>query len=84
MAFGRLLYYNRAIKMPEILGAGVYLGGSLEAGRIKDRFAATDDPGTLYSASVFLAADSFMGPGYFGIGAGKGGRVNVYLILGVP
>ena len=84
MAFGRLLYYNRAVKLPDLLGSGVYLGGSLEAGRVKDRFDATADPGTLYSASAFLAADSFMGPGYFGVGVGKGGRLNVYLILGVP
>src|SRR5258706_437394 len=34
-AFGRLMYYNRAIPLPDLLGSGLFLGGSLEAGRIQ-------------------------------------------------
>jgi NTE family protein len=42
------------------------------------------DTGTLYSGSVFLSADTFLGPAYFGLGVGTGGRANVYLMLGMP
>ena len=84
MAFGRLLYYNHAVKLPRILGSGVYAGGSLEAGQVREQINGEPDTGTLLSASVFLAADSFLGPAYFGVGVGKGGRVSVYLVLGIP
>jgi NTE family protein len=82
MAFGRLLYYNRAVKLPTILGSGIYVGGSLEAGRTTG--SISDTPGTVWSGSVFLAADSFLGPGYLGLGYGEGGRWAVYLLLGIP
>jgi NTE family protein len=84
MAFGRLLYFNHAVKLPRILGSGVYAGGSLEAGQVKEQLNGAPDTGTLLSASVFLAADSFLGPAYLGFGVGKGGRANLYLVLGVP
>src|SRR5690606_20384012 len=34
MAFARLMYYNRTLPLPDLLGSGVYLGASLEAGRV--------------------------------------------------
>jgi NTE family protein len=84
MTFGRILYFNHAIKLPKLLGSGVYVGGSLEAGQMRDQLNGEPDTGTLWSGSVFLAADSFLGPAYFGLGLGKGGRASVYLMLGVP
>ncbi len=84
MAFGRLMYYNRALSLPDILGSGMYLGGSLEIGQMKDRIAGFGDTGTLKSGSVFLGADSFLGPGFFGLGFAPGNRWTVYLLLGAP
>ena len=84
MAFGRLMYYNRALPLPDLLGSGMYLGGSLEVGQMKDRFAGFGDTGTLKSASVFLGADTFLGPSYVGVGAAPGNRWTVYLLLGAP
>ena len=52
------MYYNQAIKLPDLLGSGVYMGGSLEAGRVQNRFDGRPDHNTKYSASVFLAADT--------------------------
>jgi len=83
MAFGRLMYYNRALALPDILGSGMYVGGSLEVGRLKERIDGSDS-GTLKSASIFLGADSFMGPGYFGLGVAPGNRWTIYLLLGAP
>jgi len=84
MALGRLMYYNRAVPLPDILGSGVYIGGSLEAGQMKDRFDGRSSAGTIWSGSIFLAADTFLGPAYFGLGAGEAGRWSLYLLLGVP
>jgi NTE family protein len=84
MGFTRLMYYNHAIKLPDILGSGVYVGASLEAGQIRSRLDGAGGKGTLFSGSAFLAADTFLGPAYFGLGAGEAGRWSLYLLLGVP
>jgi len=84
MGFGRLMYYNRTYALPEILGSGTYVGASLEAGRMASRAAGQPDKGTLTSASVFVGADTFLGPAYLGVGVGEAGRWSVYLLLGVP
>jgi NTE family protein len=84
MAFGRLMYYNRTYALPEILGSGMYVGASLEAGNMTNRVGGQAGQGTLTSASVFIGADTFLGPAYFGVGVGEAGRWSVYLMLGVP
>jgi NTE family protein len=83
-AFGRLMYYNRTLPLPDILGSGIYVGGSAEIGRITDRFDSLPSPGTLWSGSVFLGADTFLGPLFFGLGLGQSGNWNLYLLLGAP
>jgi NTE family protein len=85
MAFGRLMYYQRAVRLPSLLGSGVYWGASFEAGRITGGAAPPSaSPATKYAGSLFLGADTFLGPAYFGVGAGEGGRYGLYLLLGVP
>jgi NTE family protein len=84
IALARILYFNHAIKLPQILGSGVYVGGSLEAGQIWEQVNGAPDTGSLISASVFLSADSFLGPAYFGFGFAKSGRASIYLMLNVP
>jgi NTE family protein len=83
-ALGRLLYYNRALPLPDVLGSGIYLGGSAEVGRMSDRFDGLPSAGTLWSGSVFLGADTFAGPAYLGFGFGKSGTWSLYLLLGAP
>jgi NTE family protein len=84
MAFGRVAYYNRALPLPDLLGSGLYVGGTLEAGRLKNRIDTVGDTGTLKSASMFVGADTFMGPSYFGLGFAPGNRWTVFLLLGAP
>ena len=84
MTFGRVMYYNRVLPLPSILGSGVYVGGSLEAGAVHGRFDGLPSKGTVVSGSVFLAAETFAGPAFFGLGAGESGRWSLYLLLGVP
>lgn len=82
--FGRLMYYNRTLPLPDLLGSGVYVGGSVEAGEMHSRFDGLPFGGTIWSGSVFLAADTFAGPAYFGFGKGEAGRYSLYLLLGAP
>jgi NTE family protein len=84
MAFGRIMYYNRVVPLPELLGSGVYLGASLEAGRVERRFDNLPDVGTVYAGSIFAGADTFIGPVYLGLGWGERGHVGVFLLVGVP
>jgi NTE family protein len=84
MAFARLVYYNRALPLPDILGAGVYAGASVEVGQVRNRFDGLPNQGTVWSGSLFLAANTFVGPAYFGLGAGESGRWSLYLLLGAP
>jgi NTE family protein len=82
--FGRLMYYNRILPLPEILGKGVFAGASAEVGNIRNRADGLPSPGTQYSGSLFLGANTAAGPGYFGVGFGNGGAFSVYLLLGAP
>jgi NTE family protein len=84
MAFGRLMYYNRSLPLPDLIGSGVYLGGSIEAGWVRDRFDGQPNGPTAKSVSVFLGAQTFLGPAYFGVGFGPDKRSMVYLLLGAP
>lgn len=82
--YARLDYRNRAMRIPSILGSGVFLGGSLEVGQMNELLGSNRDSGTRYSASLYLAADTAMGPAYLGLALGDDGRRAVYLMLGVP
>ena len=83
-AFGRAMYYNRVFPLPDILGAGVFAGASAEIGKIRDRVDGLPSPGTLYSGSLFLGAQTVAGPGYLGVGFGNSGAFSIYLLLGAP
>lgn len=79
----RLVYYNRLHQFgPAFLDIPLYLGGSLEYG---DVFEDTDDvsaSGMLVGGSVFLGADTFMGPAFGGIGYTEGGEYSIYFLVG--
>jgi NTE family protein len=77
------MYYNRTLPLPDLLGSGVYVGGAAEVGRISDRSDGLTTPGTIWSGSAFLGADTFLGPAYVGVGVGAG-RWSLYLLLGAP
>jgi NTE family protein len=83
-AFGRLMYYYRWLPLPSIMGSGVYLGASGEVGNIRNRVDGLPSPGTRYSGSLFLGADTAAGPAYLGAGFGNNGAFSVYLLLGAP
>ena len=83
-AFGRLMYYDRIFPLPDILGSGVYLGGTAEVGWMSDRFDGLPAGGARWSTSLFLGAETFAGPAYVGFGVGGAGNWSLYLLLGAP
>lgn len=88
----RLMSYWRVASLPPMLGSGVYLGGSLEAVRVKDRLVipyGMDEenmemvrPGWLYGGSLFAAADTLIGPLFLGLGYSPKGKAIGYFYLG--
>jgi NTE family protein len=82
--FGRAMYYNRIFPLPDLLGSGVFAGMSAEVGNIRDRVDGLPSPGTLYSGSLFLGAQTFAGPAYLGAGFGNSGAFSMYLLVGAP
>jgi NTE family protein len=82
IAFGRLVYYRKLSKA--VLTEGVYAGASLEAGRIGGQFVPGNPTGAVGAGSLFLAADTPLGPMYLAYGIGEAGNTTFYFFLGLP
>ena len=80
---GRLVYTYRFADLPSPLGRGIYLGGSLEAGAVSNRFDPTTADGTLYCGSLFFAADTILGPFHAAYGRAADGSGSIYIMLGI-
>jgi NTE family protein len=82
LAFGRLVYYRKLTKA--VLTEGVYAGASFEAGRIGGPLVPGSPTDAQTCGSVFLAADTPLGPMYLGYGMGEDGNRTLYFFLGRP
>lgn len=60
----------------------VYLGGTLEYGRVYNREDGGFDTGYITAGSVLLGLDTFVGPLVFGLGGNEEGETALYLKLG--
>ena len=83
VGFARAIYYHQIANVP-IIGRGVYVGGSLEAGNVwnsRDDISAKD---LITAGSLFLAADTWLGPFYIAYGLASNGQSSWYLFLGRP
>jgi NTE family protein len=83
--FGRVVYRYQ-LRGIEALADRLFLGGSLEAGRIQDRLNGTlgTDEDLRFATSAFLAASTVLGPVYLGGGVSEGGDRAFYLFVGRP
>jgi NTE family protein len=93
VAYGNLVYYRKIAAIPAPLGRGIYIGGSLEVGRLWDtavRNRVTGAPQLLapektrYGGSLFISADSFVGPLHLAWGLSGEGDSSFYVLLGQP
>jgi NTE family protein len=79
----RIIYYNELERFgPSFIDVPLYGGFSLEYG---DTFDDRDDfeiGDMRVGGSVFLGADTFLGPIYLGAGVTEGGEQAVFLSIG--
>ena len=83
LGFGRAVYYHKLATVP-FIGGAIYAGGSLEAGNVWQQRADVAASDLVKAGSVFLAADTFLGPFYIAYGRASGGASSFYLFLGRP
>lgn len=82
LVFGRATYYYRLT--PPALTRGFFAGASLEAGNAWTARRDIDAGDLRSGASVFLGADTGLGPLYFGLVWAPRGEAGLYLLLGRP
>ncbi len=81
MGFARVIGYHQFAQLP-LVGRAIYVGGSLEAGNVWEGSSDISVKGLVTAGSVFLAADTWLGPFYVGYGLASGGQRSFYLYLG--
>ena len=82
--FGSLTYAYQIATLPTPLGRGVFLGGSLEVGGLYDTNEELTPSGTRFGSSLFVGADTWLGPAFLALGLGGDGYGTAYLMLGRP
>ena len=85
-AVGRVIYYRQIRSNPirGLLDASLYLGGSLELGNAWQNSSEVKFSNSLFAGSLFLGADTFIGPVYLAGGLAEGGNSAFYLFIGRP
>lgn len=80
---GQMIYYRNILGSDVALfDVPVYVGGSLEAGNIYDSNDDIELDDVIAAGSMFIGADTFVGPVYFGAGAAERGNYSAFLFLG--
>lgn len=81
---GRMIYYRRLNPSYfDVLSFPLYLGTSLEYGRVYNRGDDESfDTGYFAAGSLLLGMDTFLGPLFFGLGANEEGQEALYMKLG--
>lgn len=85
-AVGVAIYYHRLRTNPlrGFLNASLYVGGSLELGNAWQDSSDVSLGNTITAGSLFIGADTFIGPVYFAGGLAEGGNSALYLYVGRP
>jgi NTE family protein len=86
VGLARAVYSYELAALPAVLGRGVYVGGSLEASHANLGLDLNDGGGIRPSASLFLGADTFLGPAFLAWGQAFGDEnaETLYFMLGMP
>ncbi|MCL4807249.1 MAG: hypothetical protein KJ062_05560 [Thermoanaerobaculia bacterium] len=83
-AYAAVTLQHRIASLPTRVGRGVFLGGTVEAGRVWARREEIGFDGVRPAGGLFVGADTVLGPIYAGFGAGYGGNTSLYVFLGRP
>ena len=81
--FGRLNWYTRLTDTP-VFARGFFVGASLEAGNAWDQRSQMSLAGLRGGGSVYLGADTGIGPMYLGITYAPRGELGIALFIGRP
>ena len=93
MAFAGLAYYRQIASLPPPIGRGLYLGASLEAGRLSEGVVRNPVTGqnviispekTGVGGSLFFGSDTWIGPAFLGLGVSGSGETAIYVLIGRP
>ena len=83
IVFGRLTWYRRSLEAP-LFTRGFFIGATLEAGNAWETWRAVELSELRSGMSVFLGADTALGPVYFGLTYAPRGSAGLYLFIGRP
>lgn len=84
LLFAGAILSRRISNLPTGLGQGVYAGTALEAGRVRANINGdADNDNVAFSGSLFLAANTVLGPFYLLGAVGDNNKSALYLALGV-
>ncbi|HWG75277.1 MAG TPA: patatin-like phospholipase family protein [Steroidobacteraceae bacterium] len=82
-AIGRLIYLHKVGNGGEgILDVPAYIGASLESGNVWDERSQMHFSGLRTDFSLFVAADTYLGPAYLAAGYDQSGSTAFYLYIG--
>ncbi len=81
-ALARVVYYRRVAHADSLLTIPLYVGGSLEWGGFWRSRNQVDINGMQSAGSLFVGADTFLGPVFLGYGRAQGGHDSFYLTFG--
>lgn len=74
----------RVSKLPSLVGSGIFVGATVEAGNVWSRTRDIEPSNLIWAGSLYGAADTILGPVYLGWGLAEGGRNTFFLSLGLP
>ena len=83
VVFGRVGYYRRLQQDP-IVSRALFVGGTLEFGRVWNQAAERSQSKTKLGMSVYVGADTVLGPVYFGLMHAPRQDTSLYLLVGRP
>lgn len=82
-ALGKLIYFNNLTgPLARSAGYPLYAGMSVETGGVWQEQHDVSERDVVWSGSLFVATDIFLGPMYFAYGLTEGGRSAVHFYLG--
>lgn len=74
----------RVSKLPSLVGSGIFVGATVEAGNVWNRTADIQLSSLIWAGSLYAAAETILGPVYLGWGFADKGRNTFYFSLGLP
>ena len=83
ISFARVVYSHQLGRSGALV-RGVYVGGSIEAARVRKRLNALDPDYDGIAGSLFISLDTRLGPFYLAGGMAEAGEAAFYLFLGRP